>query len=149
MCPRPPSGYGKLHQSCASPSLPEVGAGCVSAHVRIYAGGAGQPASLPRHSNASGFRTAANDLQQIMNALASGRSVPVEHAARLFAYTLSLTVLRALSAECMLKAVALARSGSFEREHDLSRLYAALDDGIKLHIERVADSYGVASVLSG
>ena len=96
-------------------------------------------------SNASGFRTAANDLQRMMNALASGGSVPQEHAARLLAYTLSVTVLRALSAECMLKAIAFARSGSFEREHDLSRLYAALDDEIKLQIEDVADSYGVAS----
>ena len=30
-------------------SLPEVGAVCVNAHVRICAGGAGQPASLPRN----------------------------------------------------------------------------------------------------
>ena len=30
-------------------SLPKVGAVCVNAHVRICAGGAGQPASLPRN----------------------------------------------------------------------------------------------------
>lgn len=96
-------------------------------------------------SNALGYRIAANDLQRMMTALASEGSIPAEHARRLFAYTLSITVLRALSAECMLKAIASARSGSFEREHDLSRLYAALDNGIKLHIEKVADSYGVAS----
>ena len=96
-------------------------------------------------SNASGYRTASNDLQGMMNALASGGTVSNKHAERLLAYTLSITVLRALSAECMLKAIACARSGSFEREHDLSRLYAALDGGIKLRIENVADSYGVAS----
>ena len=95
--------------------------------------------------NASAFRTAANDLYKIMNALATGGTLSDEHAARVFAYTLSLTVLRALSAECMLKAITFARSGFFEREHDLSRLYAALDDGIKQHIESEADSRGVAS----
>ena len=96
-------------------------------------------------SNASRYRIASNDLQRMMNALVSGGNVSNDQAERLLAYTPSITVLRALSAECMLKAIACARSGSFEREHDLSRLYAALGDGIKLCIETVADSYGVAS----
>ena len=38
-------GYGGRR---GRPSLPEVGAVCLSGHVRICAGGAGQPASLPR-----------------------------------------------------------------------------------------------------
>ena len=97
------------------------------------------------HSNAAGFRTAANDLQRMMNALASGGAALEENAARLFAYTLSITVLRALSAECMLKAIAYARAGSFVREHDLLLLYDELDGDIKGLIEKIADAYGVAS----
>ena len=38
----------RIRRSSGPRSLPEVGAVCVSAHVRICAGGAGQPASLPR-----------------------------------------------------------------------------------------------------
>ena len=38
-------GYGGR---CGRPSLPEVGAVCLNGHARICAGGAGQPASLPR-----------------------------------------------------------------------------------------------------
>ncbi len=38
-------GYGRGR---ARPSLPEVGAVCLNGHARICAGGAGQPASLPR-----------------------------------------------------------------------------------------------------
>ena len=95
-------------------------------------------------ARAIGFRTTANDLQRLMNSLASGGTVPGEAKDRLFGYMLSITVLRALSAETMLKSIALARSASFEREHDLALLYDALDDKIKKHIETVADSYGVA-----
>ena len=39
----------RIRRSSGPRSLPEVGAVCVSAHVRICAGGAGQPASLPRN----------------------------------------------------------------------------------------------------
>jgi hypothetical protein len=38
-------GYGGRRDL---PSLPEVGAVCLNGHARICAGGAGQPASLPR-----------------------------------------------------------------------------------------------------
>ena len=40
----------RIRRSSGPRSLPEVGAVCVSAHVRICAGGAGQPASLPRRT---------------------------------------------------------------------------------------------------
>lgn len=63
----------------------------------------------------------------------------------MFGYFLSVTVLRALSAECMLKAIACARSGSFEREHDLLELFEALDGEIRGFIGRIADDQGVAS----
>ena len=97
-------------------------------------------------ANALAFRTAANDLYRMMNELAPAGGVPAEHAVmlRLFAYTMSITVLRALSAECMLKSILLAHSGSFDRKHDLSLLYEALDGGIRSHIEREADSSGIA-----
>ncbi len=39
------AGYGGRR---GRPSLPEVGAVCLNGHARICAGGAGQPASLPR-----------------------------------------------------------------------------------------------------
>ena len=75
------------------------------------------------YARASGFRSTANDLQSMMNGLTSGSSIPRGNETKLLGYTLSITVLRALSAECMLKAIAFARSGSFEHEHNLSRLY--------------------------
>lgn len=95
-------------------------------------------------TRAVGFRNTANDLQKLMNSLAPGGVIPDEAKDRLVAYMLSTTVLRALSAEIMLKAIALARSASFKREHDLVRLYNTLDDKIKKHIGTVADLYGVA-----
>ena len=96
-------------------------------------------------ARAIGFRTAANDLYTMMNALTSSGNIPRGSEVKLLGYFLSVTVLRALSAECMLKAMAFVRSGSFEREHNLSRLYDALDGDTRGFIERLADSYGVAS----
>ena len=43
---REPSRWADTASFCRQ--IPEVGAGCVNAHVRIRAGGAGKPASLPR-----------------------------------------------------------------------------------------------------
>ncbi len=45
----------------------------------------------------------------------------------------------------MLKAIGFRQSGSFERTHNLSKLYQALDGKAKEYIERLADSHGVAS----
>ena len=39
---------GRIRLASQLPSLPEVGAVCLYGHARICAGGAGQPASLPR-----------------------------------------------------------------------------------------------------
>ncbi len=97
------------------------------------------------HARAIGFRTTANDLQRLLNGLASGKSIPAGAETKLFGYFLSVTVLRALSAECMLKAIACARSGSFKYEHDLLELFEALDGETKGLIGKLADSQGVAS----
>ena len=97
------------------------------------------------HARALGFRTTANDLQAILNALTSGNSIAPGNQMKVFGYFLSITVLRALSAECMLKAVACARTGTFEHEHNLSTLLEALDGKTKGFIEKTADSQGVAS----
>ncbi len=96
-------------------------------------------------ARAIGFRMTANDLQTMMDGLTSGSSISRGNEIKLFGYFLSVTVLRGLSAECMLKAIACARSGSFEHEHNLSKLFEALDGKTKGFIERIADSYGVAS----
>jgi len=71
----------------------------------------------------------------------------IEHGAeaKLFGYFLSVTVLRALATECMLKAIASVRHGCFPREHNLSRLYETLDGPTKGCIAKTADSHGVAS----
>ena len=96
-------------------------------------------------ATAIGFRVTANDLHQIMSGLASGGSVRSGAEAKLFGYLLSVAVLRALAAECMLKAIAVTRTGSFDRKHDLSHLYEALDAAARGYIEGLADSLGVAS----
>ena len=92
-----------------------------------------------------GFRTTANDLQAIMNSLARGQVISEQSKGKLFAYVLSVTVLRGLAAECMLKAIAFARTGCFEHGHNLSALYEALDGKTTGFIETTADSQGVAS----
>ena len=97
------------------------------------------------HLRAVGFRTSANDLQSMLNALASGSRIPPGTETKVFGCFLSITVLRALSAECMLKAIACARSGSFPHEHNLSNLYEALDGKARGFIERLADSHAVSS----
>ena len=97
------------------------------------------------HVRAVGFRETANDLQRMLNGLASGDSVPRGSEIKLFGYFFSITVLRALSAECMLKAIACARSGSFKYEHDLLDLFEALDGDTKGFIGKIADAQGVAS----
>ncbi len=96
-------------------------------------------------ATAIGFRGTANDLQETMNRLTSAGTVRTGAEAKLYGYFLSVTVLRALAAECILKAIAVTRGGSFEREHNLSRLYLVLDGEAKGYIERLADSHGVAS----
>ena len=106
-------------------------------------------ASLPEDKQlfgtAIGFRVTANDLQDIMNQLTSRGTMQPGAELKLYGYFLSVAVLRALAAECMLKAIACARTGSFEHQHNLSQLYEALDGPAKGFIERLADSHGVAS----
>ncbi len=51
-------GYGGRRDL---PSLPEVGAVCLNGHARICAGGAGQPASLPRLLAADWIGSSAGD----------------------------------------------------------------------------------------
>lgn len=97
------------------------------------------------YSRALGYRTTANDVQSMMNELAAGRAMSARVQKKLFGYFLSVTVLRALAAECMLKAIAFERCGSFEHEHNLSSLYEALDGPTRGLIETIADSHGVAS----
>ena len=66
-----------------------------------------------------------------------------EHPLKLLGYVRSVTMVRALSAECMLKAVCIARSGFFKPTHDLLRLWNALDPDIRKHIDKYAESNGV------
>ena len=80
-----------------------------------------------------------------MNELTSRGTVRPGTEAKLFGYFLSVTVLRALAAECMLKAIAFAQTRAFERGHNLSELYEVLNGKAKEYIERLADSHGVAS----
>ena len=96
-------------------------------------------------ARARGFRITANNLQAIMSRLTSAGTVQPGTEAKLFGYFLSVAVLRGLSAECMLKAIGFRQSGSFERTHNLSKLYQALDGKAKEYIKRLADSHGVAS----
>lgn len=97
------------------------------------------------HTRARGFRTTANELQAMMNSLTSGSGIEPGAEMKLFGYFLSVTVLRALAAECVLKAIAFARHGNFPHEHNLSRLYETLDGPTRGCIETIADSHGVAS----
>lgn len=96
-------------------------------------------------ARAIGFRTTANDLQALMNSLATGSVVTEQAKRKLFGYFLSVTVLRALAAECMLKAIAFSWTGRFDHGHNLSALYEALDGKTRGFIEKTADSHGVAS----
>ena len=96
-------------------------------------------------ARAIGFRVTANDLQVLMNSLAKGPVIAEQAKGKIFGYFLSVTVLRALAAECMLKAIAFARTGRFEHGHNLSALYEALDGKTRGFIEKTADSNGVAS----
>ena len=118
-----------------------AGTRVVSASMGLADTGAGDQF----HTRAVGLRTTANDLQQMINALASGNSLPPGNALKVLGYVSSVTVLRALSVEYVLKAIACARSGSFKYEHDLLELFEALDGETKKFIGRIADSQGVAS----
>ena len=97
------------------------------------------------HTRALGFRMTANDLQETLNRLTSGSRVAPEAKLRLLGHFLSITVLRAFAAECMLKAIAFARGCSFQHDHNLSALYEALDGPTRGLIETTADAHGVAS----
>ena len=81
----------------------------------------------------------------MINGLASGNSIPRGTEIKVFGYFFSVTVLSALSAECMLKAIACVRSGSFAYGHALLELFEALDGETRGFIGRIADSQGVAS----
>ena len=87
----------------------------------------------------------ANDLQETLNRLTSGSPIAPEAKLRLLGHFLSITVLRAFAAECMLKAIAFARGGSFQHDHNLTALYEALVGPTRGLIETTADAPGVAS----
>ena len=97
-------------------------------------------------ARALGFRRdRPTTFRRCLNALSSGNSIAPGNEIKVFGYFLSITVLRALSAECVLKAIACERTGSFQHEHNLSTLLETLDGKTKGFIEKVADSQGVAS----
>ena len=112
---------------------------------RAETGGAKFSAGQDLFARAVGYRATANDLQALMNGLARSPVVSEQAKGKLFGYFLSVTVLRALAAECTLKAIACARTGSFEHDHNLSALYETLDGKTRGLIERTADSHGLAS----
>ncbi|MXX16509.1 MAG: hypothetical protein F4Z52_04645 [Gammaproteobacteria bacterium] len=80
-----------------------------------------------------------------MNVLVKDQVISEQSKGKLFSYFLSITVLRGLAAECLLKAIAFARSGRYDRGHNLSALYEALDGETRGFIEKTADSHGIAS----
>ena len=91
------------------------------------------------------FRITANDLQSLLNKLVKTDVTRRNNEMKLVGYTLSITILRGLSAEFMLKAISKIQSGTFERTHDLYELYEALNEDTKRLIVKTASSHGVAN----
>lgn len=134
-----------IESACRCGQMLKMKAKTQSGGARVEASGTNFTSGQDLFARAVGFRATANDLQSLMNSLASGSVVAEQAKGKLFGYFLSVTVLRALSAECMLKAIAFARTGRFDHGHNLSALYEALDGKTRGFIETTADSHGVAS----
>ena len=73
------------------------------------------------------LRCTANDLHASLNHLVQQRALD---EVRIAGYSLALPILRAFAAEIMLKAIAFKRTRRYARNHDLLKLYDALDDDV-------------------
>lgn len=84
-------------------------------------------------------------LSQIVNSQPDGHfSEP--QVKELFGLTVSSVILKAYSAELLLKFMSFKKTGDFKRIHNLSDLYDDLDDDTKKLIADTAVQHGVAPV---
>ena len=110
------------------------------------------------HRYAFIYRLTANDLYGILtkgiltkknlSAMKLEEEATALGRARVFGYTCSVVVLRALATECALKALAIRRKGKYRKDaqgHDLLVLFEDLDDNARTFIERLALDCGIAS----
>lgn len=92
------------------------------------------------HAKGIAFRETANDLQALLNKLVETDVISRKDIFKVIGYSLSITILRGLSAEFMLKGISKTQSGTYEYTHDLERLYEALGEDAKRLINATAIS---------
>ena len=118
---------------------PEVGAGCVNAHVRIYAGGAGKPASLPRPLARHPIRN-----YQFSDSKTGPRAVPLGEAAQ--------AVVEALPGPRDPDAFLFPKNAGRQSSHNIVACWRAVCDDARLGRLRLHDLRHTAAsqaVMSG
>ena len=94
------------------------------------------------------FQATADELQAKLNeASLVLRKTGVADSRQIGGYLFSTVILRALAAECALKALSVKRTGRHRRDrdgHDLARLYADLTEDVKALVDSIAEMHGIA-----
>ena len=94
------------------------------------------------------FQSTADELQAKLNKAALVlRKTSVGDTRKIGGYLFSTVILRALAAECALKALSAKSTGKYRRDkhgHDLSTLYDDLTKDVKELVDSIAETHGVA-----
>lgn len=97
---------------------------------------------------ARALRIVATDLHEAAHQTfmeSATKEVSGVHALRMLGRVVSLTVLRALATECILKSIAFQEKGAYRRTHDLVELYDDLARDTRKELEELADTEGILS----
>ena len=95
------------------------------------------------------FQTTADELQAKLNqSTLTLKRTGIGDSRKIGGYLFSTIILRALAAECALKALAAKSTGKYRRDklgHDLSKLYDDLTPEVRELIDSIAETLGIAS----
>lgn len=92
------------------------------------------------------FQSTADELQAKLNqATLALKQAGMGDTKKIGGYLFSTMILRALAAECALKALSVKSTGKYHRCHDLSKLYDVLTQDVRFLVDSIAEAHGVAS----
>ena len=93
------------------------------------------------------FQSTADELQVKLNqATLALEQAGTGDARKIGGYLFSTMILRALAAECALKALSVKSTGDYVRCHDLLKLYDNLTQDVQVLVDSIAEAQGVASL---
>ena len=94
------------------------------------------------------FQTTADGLQRIAKVILNQPNMALAQTEMALSYMMSVPVLRALAAECVLKALSEKSTGEYKPTHDLVELYNNLNNDVKRVVTSIAVNQGVLPPLT-